>query len=262
MDARRWQGHRHRTRRRAADLIARNAIELGVPKLEIVAGAAPAALKGLARPDAIFVGGGTSDAKLLAAAWKALPSGGRFVAHAVTAEGEAALIAFHGRHGGALTKIAVARLAAVGAIPPLAPPSAGNSIRGDETMTAVAPGTLYGVGVGPGDPELMTVKAVRLLSRAAVVAYPAPEEGESLARSIAKEHLPPGAAEIALRMPFAPGSDTAPAYDAGAKAIAVHLAAGRDVVCLCAGDPMLYGSFVTLSERLTGRFPVKIVPGV
>ncbi len=96
------------------DLIARNAIELGVPKLEIVAGAAPAALKGLARPDAIFVGGGTSDAKLLAAAWKALPSGGRFVAHAVTAEGEAALIAFHGRHGGALTKIAVARLAAVG----------------------------------------------------------------------------------------------------------------------------------------------------
>lgn len=129
-------------------------------------------------------------------------------------------------------------------------------------MSAAQPGTLYGVGVGPGDPELMTVKAIRLLSRAAVVAYPAPEEGESLARSIAKDHIPPGCAEIALRMPFAPGKDTAPAYDAGAKEIAAHLAAGRDVVCLCAGDPMLYGSFVTLSGRLTGRFPVKIVPGV
>ncbi len=129
-------------------------------------------------------------------------------------------------------------------------------------MTAAAPGTLYGVGVGPGDPELMTVKAVRLLGRAAVVAYPAPEEGDSLARSIAKEHIPPGCAEIALRLPFNPARDPSASYDAGARAIAAHLAAGRDVVCLCAGDPMLYGSFVTLSERIQGRFPVKIVPGV
>jgi precorrin-2/cobalt-factor-2 C20-methyltransferase len=129
-------------------------------------------------------------------------------------------------------------------------------------MTAAAPGTLYGVGVGPGDPELMTVKAIRLLSRASVVAYPAPEEGDSLARSIAQEHIPPGCAEIALRLPFDPARSPADAYEAGAKAIAAHLTAGRDVVCLCAGDPMLYGSFVTLSERLQGRFPVKIVPGV
>ncbi len=129
-------------------------------------------------------------------------------------------------------------------------------------MSAAKLGTLYGVGVGPGDPELMTVKAVRLLGRASVVAYPAPEEGESLARSIAKDHIPPGCAEIALRMPFHPERDPSRAYDAGAETIAKHLTAGRDVVCLCAGDPMLYGSFVTLSARLQDQFPVKVVPGV
>lgn len=96
------------------DLIARNATTLGVPQLEIVAGTAPAAFKGLRKPDAVFVGGGTSDPKLLAAAWNALPRGGRLVAHAVTAEGEAALVAFQARRGGTLTKIAIARLAPVG----------------------------------------------------------------------------------------------------------------------------------------------------
>jgi len=123
-------------------------------------------------------------------------------------------------------------------------------------------GTLYGVGVGPGDPELMTLKAVRLLGRAQVVAYPAPEEGESLARSIAQSHIPPGCAEIALRLPFDPNRSSDAAFAAGAADVAAHLAAGRDVVCLCAGDPMLYGSFIALSARLDGRFAIKIVPGV
>ncbi len=94
--------------------IARNAAALGVPQIEIVAGTAPAALKGLAPPDAIFVGGGTSDRKLLDAAWRALPSGGRLVAHAVTSEGEAALLLFHVKQGGVLTRLAVSRLATVG----------------------------------------------------------------------------------------------------------------------------------------------------
>jgi len=123
-------------------------------------------------------------------------------------------------------------------------------------------GTLYGVGVGPGDPELMTVKAIRVLGGASVVAYPAPEKGESLARSIAKDHIPVGCAEIALHLPFDPNRSSDKAFRDGAGAIAKHLAAGRDVVCLCAGDPMLYGSFVTLSAQLEGRYPVKIVPGV
>jgi precorrin-2/cobalt-factor-2 C20-methyltransferase len=123
-------------------------------------------------------------------------------------------------------------------------------------------GTLYGVGVGPGDPELMTVKAIRVLGAASVVAYPAPEKGESLARSIARDHIPPGCAEIALHLPFDPNRSSDRAFAEGARAIATHLAAGRDVVCLCAGDPMLYGSFVTLAARLEDRFAVKIVPGV
>jgi precorrin-6Y C5,15-methyltransferase (decarboxylating) len=96
------------------DFMARNASSLGVPQIEIVAGTAPAVLKGLAKPDAIFVGGGTSDAKLLDAAWRALGKGGRLVAHAVTTEGEAALTLFHVKHGGALTRLSVSRLAAVG----------------------------------------------------------------------------------------------------------------------------------------------------
>jgi precorrin-2/cobalt-factor-2 C20-methyltransferase len=101
-----------------------------------------------------------------------------------------------------------------------------------------------------------------VLSRAQVVAYPAPERGESLARAIAAQHIPPGRAEIALRLPFDPARSSEPGYAAGAKAIAAHLSAGRDVVCLCAGDPLLYGSFVALAARLEGRFAVKIVPGV
>jgi precorrin-6Y C5,15-methyltransferase (decarboxylating) len=96
------------------DFIARNAATLGVPQIEIVAGIAPAALKGLAKPDAVFVGGGTSDTQLLKAAWRALSNGGRLVAHAVTSEGEAALAAFHAEHGGTLTRLAVSRLATVG----------------------------------------------------------------------------------------------------------------------------------------------------
>jgi len=96
------------------DLIARNALALGVPQLEIVAGSAPQALNRLAQPDAIFVGGGTSDASILEKSWRALPKGGRLVAHAVTAEGEAALLAFHVKHKGQLTRLAVARLAPVG----------------------------------------------------------------------------------------------------------------------------------------------------
>lgn len=96
------------------DIIARNAVSLGVPHVEVIAGTAPNTLKKLPAPDAIFVGGGTSDAALLNAAWKALPKGGRLVAHAVTAEGESALIAFHVKHRGELVRLSIARLTPVG----------------------------------------------------------------------------------------------------------------------------------------------------
>ena len=97
-----------------ADLIARNAATLGTPLLKIVQAEAPAALAGLDRPDAIFIGGGISDEAVLAACWQALGSGGRLVANVVTLEGEAVLAAAHARHGGAMTRLAISRLERVG----------------------------------------------------------------------------------------------------------------------------------------------------
>jgi precorrin-2/cobalt-factor-2 C20-methyltransferase len=123
-------------------------------------------------------------------------------------------------------------------------------------------GTLHGIGVGPGDPELLTLKAARLIAACPVIAYPAPLEGEGMARAIAAAHIPAGRAEIAIRMGFRPGEDAAAAYDAGAEAIAAHLAAGRDVALLCEGDPLFFGSFVYVFARLAGRFPIRVVPGV
>jgi precorrin-6Y C5,15-methyltransferase (decarboxylating) len=97
-----------------AAMIARNAASLGVPGLRIVLGAAPGSLAGLPPPDAIFIGGGIGEAGLLPQAWATLPPGGRLVANVVTAEGEARLLDWHARHGGALTRIAVSRAAPVG----------------------------------------------------------------------------------------------------------------------------------------------------
>ena len=124
-------------------------------------------------------------------------------------------------------------------------------------------GTLYGLGIGPGDPELITVKALRLLQAAPVLAYPAPEEGESLARAIVAEHLPGGQTEIVLRMPMVAARFPAQeVYDWAAQEIGGHLEAGRDVAVLCEGDPFFYGSFMYLFGRMAERFPVEVVPGV
>jgi precorrin-6Y C5,15-methyltransferase (decarboxylating) len=97
-----------------AALIARNAAALGVPELRIVVGEAPAATSGLPSPDAIFIGGGIDEPELLPAVWSALPAGGRLVANAVTAEGEARLFDWRSRYGGALTRIAISRAEPVG----------------------------------------------------------------------------------------------------------------------------------------------------
>jgi precorrin-6B C5,15-methyltransferase / cobalt-precorrin-6B C5,C15-methyltransferase len=97
-----------------AALIARNAAALGVPELTIVAGAAaPDALAGLPMPDAIFVGGGLADGRLLPALWAALRPGGRLVANAVSSEGERAILDWQARHGGELSRIAVSRCEAL-----------------------------------------------------------------------------------------------------------------------------------------------------
>ncbi|MBU2358923.1 MAG: precorrin-2 C(20)-methyltransferase [Alphaproteobacteria bacterium] len=124
-------------------------------------------------------------------------------------------------------------------------------------------GVLYGVGVGPGAADLMTLRAARLISAAEVVAYPTLAGGASFARAIAAEVIPVEAIEIAMDVPMS--VERAPAqaaYDAGAAAIALHLDAGRDVVCLCEGDPFFYGSFMYLFARLSARFRVEVVPGV
>ncbi|MFA5949589.1 MAG: precorrin-6y C5,15-methyltransferase (decarboxylating) subunit CbiE [Hyphomicrobium sp.] len=92
----------------------RNALALGVPGLDVMVGQAPAALEGLASPDAIFIGGGLSETGVFEAAWAALKPGGRLVANAVTIESEARLATLSLQHGGELTRIAVSRAGAVG----------------------------------------------------------------------------------------------------------------------------------------------------
>lgn len=123
--------------------------------------------------------------------------------------------------------------------------------------------TFYGIGVGPGDPELITLKAARLIGGAGVVAYPALPGTESLARGIAAGLLPDGAEELRLEVPMTPARAPAQAaYEAGAARIARALEAGQDVVFLCEGDPLFYGSFMYLQARLAKRFRVEVIPGV
>ena len=124
-------------------------------------------------------------------------------------------------------------------------------------------GTLYGVGLGPGAADLITLRAARLIEGAQVIAYPALAGGESFARSIAAGLIPAGAREIVIDLPMS--TERAPAqaaYDRGAAEIADVLASGVDVVALCEGDPLFYGSFMYLLARLRDRFRVEIVPGV
>lgn len=124
-------------------------------------------------------------------------------------------------------------------------------------------GTLYGIGLGPGDPELVTLKALRILREADVVAYPMADGRASLARRIAEPYLTPGQAELEIPLPMR--TDRAPAqaaYDAAAEAICLHLDGGHDVALLCEGDPFFYGSFMYLFTRLADRYRTEIVPGV
>jgi len=123
-------------------------------------------------------------------------------------------------------------------------------------------GWLYALGVGPGDPELLTVKALRLLRAVPVVAYPAPEHGESFARAIVASWLEPHQREIAIRIPMRPGPLPGTVHDAAAAALAAELDHGHDVALLSQGDPLLYGSFIHLFTRLAGRCRIEIVPGV
>ena len=123
-------------------------------------------------------------------------------------------------------------------------------------------GQLYGIGVGPGDPELLTLKALRLLRAVPVIAYPAPETGASFARGIVAQWLDSGKREIAIRFPMRPGPPPEAIYDEAAARLFAALDEGDDIAFLCQGDPLFYGSFAGIYLRLASRYKVTIVPGV
>ena len=121
-------------------------------------------------------------------------------------------------------------------------------------------GTLTLVGVGPGDPDLMTVAATKAIKTADLVAYPASRSG-SLAARIAADHLADKAC-FGFDVPMTGRGAAEAAYDEAAAALRSHLAEGRNVALLCEGDPMLYGSAASLMDRLCADAQVEIIPGV
>ncbi len=132
-------------------------------------------------------------------------------------------------------------------------------------------GRLIGVGVGPGDPELITLKAVRMLGEADVIAFFAKAGHDGHARAIAARHLRRGTVELPLLYPLTtelPSCDGAyrtalcAFYEDAAACIAGHLEAGRTVAVLAEGDPLFYGSYMHLHARLAAKFPTEIVAGV
>ncbi|MFZ5869366.1 MAG: precorrin-2 C(20)-methyltransferase [Actinomycetota bacterium] len=132
-------------------------------------------------------------------------------------------------------------------------------------------GHFYGVGVGPGDPDLITRKGARLIESADVIAYHAGVGKESNARRTAAGLFPAGVVEEELTYPVTTGTTDHPGGYAGALAdfyersaarLAAHLDAGRDVVLLAEGDPLFYGSFMYMHDRLSGTYPTEVVPGV
>ncbi|HVW57520.1 MAG TPA: precorrin-2 C(20)-methyltransferase [Rhizobiaceae bacterium] len=138
-------------------------------------------------------------------------------------------------------------------------------------MSEERKGRLIGVGTGPGDPELMTLKAVRALSESDVVAHFAKSGNESNARRIAARHFRPGAIELPLLYPVTTEIDKEHAdyksaiegfYAESARAVAAHLEAGRTVAVLSEGDPLFYGSYMHLHVYLADRYPTEVIAGV
>jgi len=136
---------------------------------------------------------------------------------------------------------------------------------------AGTPGVLYGVGLGPGDPELVTVKAARIIGAADVVAYHSARHGRSVARSIAEPYLRGDQIEEQLVYPVTTETTAHPGgyegaieefYERAAGRLMAHLAAGRDVVLLAEGDPLFYSSYMHMHKRISGRFAAVIVPGI
>lgn len=145
-------------------------------------------------------------------------------------------------------------------------PSVFSSATIQQSESEQSKGKLIGVGVGPGDPELLTLKAFRLIQSASVVSYLSNDEGKSQALSIANEAFKTITAaqkHIPIQMPMSLDRRLAnQAYDQGAEAIREVLSQGKNVVFLCEGDPLVFGSFAYLLERLNAEFECLSVPGI
>ena len=131
-------------------------------------------------------------------------------------------------------------------------------------------GSLLGIGVGPGDPELITLKAMRALAQADLVVHFAKNGSASHARTIAASHLRAGVEELPLLYPLTTEAprhgcvyrDALRAfYDAAAATLAAQLDAGRAVAVICEGDPLFYGSYMHLHVRLAPRYPTQVIAG-
>ncbi|MFB7598221.1 precorrin-2 C(20)-methyltransferase [Streptomyces sp. NPDC056160] len=132
-------------------------------------------------------------------------------------------------------------------------------------------GRLYGVGLGPGDPSLMTVRAVEAIAGADVIAYHSARHGRSIARSIAARHIRADHVEEALVYPVTTETTDHPGgyrgaleefYAQASARLAAHLDAGRSVAVLAEGDPLFYGSYMHLHKRLADRYETEVIPGV
>lgn len=129
-------------------------------------------------------------------------------------------------------------------------------------------GTLYGVGLGPGDPELVTLKARRILRSVPTLLLPVRHaEDPGYAWAIAEPHLVPGQ-QLAVRLPFPHergDPDLDAQWDGNCRRILELMADSRDAAFLTEGDPLLYSTFIQVASRLrvaAPDLPIEIVPGV
>lgn len=124
-------------------------------------------------------------------------------------------------------------------------------------------GKLYGIGVGPGDPELLTLKAVRYIQSADVIIYAANKQGVSIAQQIAKTYIPKSAITHGYYVEMSlDRTEANKAYDAAADFIKQHLMDGKNVAYLCEGDAFFYGSFAYIFERIVDNYDTEIIPAL
>lgn len=140
----------------------------------------------------------------------------------------------------------------------------------NDTTPPVASGHLYGIGIGPGDPELMTIKAHRLVQACPVIAHFAARRRHGNAWGIIEDIVTERQTVLRLEYPVTTEAidpadyerQIADFYDHSAEEVAAHLDAGRDVAVVCEGDPFFYGSYMYIHQRLSQRYPTTVIPGV